>query len=496
MDNSGCRRRRQRVVLFPIPFQGHINPMLQLANILHSNGFSITILHTNFNSAYTSNYPHFTFRPILDNDPKINNLSKLGSRGAGDILSGVVLLNQYGDESLRQELDQMLMASKQEQEPIVCLITDALWYFTQSVADSLKLPRIVLRTSSLLCFLVFASVPFLDDQGYFKQVNSLFDEEIIDSDLKNIILASDENKFKKAGSSKSVKDLEERVLEIPVLKVKDISKMKIKGQTDPSAKILANMVTQTKASSGIIWNSFKELEELELEKIHKEFPIPSFLIGPFHKYFPASFSSLLKPDRSFFTWLDEQAPNSVLYISFGSASQMEKQDFMEVAHGLASSKQKFLWVMREGFVKGSEWIEGLPDGFLDLVGERGRIVKWAPQQEVLAHRATGAFWTHSGWNSTLESICEGVPMICSPFWGDQPINARFISDVLKVGVYLENGWEREEIEGTIRRVMVEEEREGIRERAMCLKEKVNVSLMKGGSSYESLGSLVGYISSL
>lgn len=172
MDNSGCRRRRQRVVLFPIPFQGHINPMLQLANILHSNGFSITILHTNFNSAYTSNYPHFTFRPILDNDPKINNLSKLGSRGAGDILSGVVLLNQYGDESLRQELDQMLMASKQEQEPIVCLITDALWYFTQSVADSLKLPRIVLRTSSLLCFLVFASVPFLDDQGYFKQVNS------------------------------------------------------------------------------------------------------------------------------------------------------------------------------------------------------------------------------------------------------------------------------------------------------------------------------------
>ncbi|CAH1438558.1 unnamed protein product [Lactuca virosa] len=196
------------------------------------------------------------------------------------------------------------------------------------------------------------------------------------------------------------------------------------------------------------------------------------------------------------SWLDHQAPESVLYISFGSAAQLEKQDFMEVVHGLAISKQPFLWVMRPAFVKGSEWIDLLPNWFLDLVGERGHIVKWAPQQEVLAHQATGAFWTHNGWNSTLESICEGVPMICSPFWGDQPLDARYVSDVLKVGVYLENGWGKEEIASAIRRVMVEDEREDFRERARCLKEKVNVSLMKGGSSYESLESLVGYISLL
>ncbi|KAI3748779.1 hypothetical protein L6452_12113 [Arctium lappa] len=114
-----------------------------------------------------------------------------------------------------------------------------------------------------------------------------------------------------------------------------------------------------------IWNSFKELEESELQKIHQDFQVPSFLIDPFHKYFPATLSSLLEPDRSSITWLDRQAPNSVLYISFGSAAQLEEQDFLEVAHGLATSNQPFLWVMRPELVKGSEWLEQLPNGFLD-----------------------------------------------------------------------------------------------------------------------------------
>nr|GEX36169.1 UDP-glycosyltransferase 76G1-like [Tanacetum cinerariifolium] len=243
-----------------------------------------------------------------------------------------------------------------------------------SVADSLKLPRIVLRTSSLFCVNVYASIPLLDDQGYFNQADSVFYEEIIMS-------PDDTSNFKKTKSSE------------PVLR--------------------------------IIWNSFTELEEPELKKILQYFPVPCFLIGPFHKRFPASSSSLFEPDRSSMSWLDHQSPSSVLYISFGSAAQLEEQQFLEVAHGLADSKQPFLWVMRPGFIKGLEGNEPLLKWFLDLVGERGCIVEWAPQQEVLAHKAIGAFWTHNGWNSTLESICEGVPMICSPFWGDQPLDARY-----------------------------------------------------------------------
>ncbi|KAJ0705148.1 putative UDP-glucuronosyl/UDP-glucosyltransferase [Helianthus annuus] len=160
-----------------------------------------------------------------------------------------------------------------------------------------------------------------------------------------------------------------------------------------------------------------------------------------------------------------------------------------MVHGLVDSKHSFLWVVRPRFVCGSTWLEPLPDVF---PGERGRIVKWAPQQEVLGHEAIGAFWTHSGWNSTFESVCEGVPMICSPFWGDQPLDARYVSDAWKVGVYLENGWKREETTNAIRRVTEDEE---MRERSRVLKQKLDASMIEGGSSYESVESLVDYISS-
>ncbi|KAL6128159.1 hypothetical protein ACLB2K_071515 [Fragaria x ananassa] len=93
--------------------------------------------------------------------------------------------------------------------------------------------------------------------------------------------------------------------------------------------------------------------------------------------------------------------------------------------------------------------------FHETLNGRGHIVKWAPQKEVLTHQSVGVFWTHSGWNSTLESICEGVPMICTPFFGDQMLNARYASDVWEVGMHLENGLERGEIERAIRSLMME-----------------------------------------
>ncbi|KAK1409413.1 hypothetical protein QVD17_35939 [Tagetes erecta] len=454
-----------------MPYQGHINPMLQLANILYSKGFNITIFHTNFNKPKTSNYPHFTFRFIIDNDPNDQRYSDLPLQGMG-AFSRIIFFNRYGADQLHNQLE--LELSRKDEPPVSCLITDALWHVAQPVADSLSLPRLVLRTSSLFCFLTYASLPLLGDRGYL-DLSENTSASLLDG-LGYVDLPHNTH-------------LEEQVVEFPTLKLKDILKMGYKKENDAIGEVIGNMVKQTKASSGIIWNSSKELEEPELETILRDIPVPSFLI-PFAKHFTTSSSSLLKQDRTFFPWLDQQPPNSVVYVSYGSVAQMDKKHFLEMVHGLVDSKQSFLWVVRPGFVDGSTWLEALPDG---LMGERGRIVKWAPQQEVLAHKAVGAFWTHSGWNSTFESVCEGVPMICSPFWGDQPLNARYMSDVLKVGVYLENGWKRQEIANAIRRVMVDEE---IRERVKMLKQKLDVSLIKGGSSYESVESLVAYISSL
>ncbi|KAJ0705142.1 putative UDP-glucuronosyl/UDP-glucosyltransferase [Helianthus annuus] len=469
METTVCRHRR--VIMFPLPYQGHVNPMFQLANLLYSKGFSITIFHTNFNKPKTSNYPHFTFRFILDNDPHDERYANLPLQGMG-AFSRIFLFNKCGADQLRHQLE--LELSAKDEPPVSCLITDASWHFTQSVADSLNLPRLVLRTSSLFCFLIYASIPLLDDLGYFNLSDNTATPLLDGLGYNNV---------------PDDKRLEEQVAEFPVLKVKDVIKIGFKKDNDGGmGDIISNMVKQTKASSGIIWNSFKELEQLQLETIRRDIPAPSFLM-PFAKHFTTASSSLLDQDRSFFPWLDQQPRNSVVYISFGSVAQVEEKHFMEMVHGLVDSKHSFLWVVRPGFVSGSTWLEPLPDGF---PGERGRIVKWSPQQEVLGHEAIGAFWTHSGWNSTVESVCEGVPMICSPFWGDQPLDARYVSDAWKVGVYLENGWKREEITNAIRRVMADEE---MRERSRALKQKLDASMIEGGSSYESVESLVDYISS-
>ncbi|GKE42997.1 UDP-glycosyltransferase 76G1-like protein isoform X2 [Tanacetum coccineum] len=170
-----------------------------------------------------------------------------------------------------------------------------------------------------------------------------------------------------------------------------------------------------------------------------------------------------------------------------------EHEFQEVAHGLANAGLPFLWVVRPRVGRDSEWPVPFPHKFLESVGDRGRIVECAPHFEVLTHPATGCFWTQSGWFST--SICEGIPLICSPCFVDQPIIARYMSDVWKIGVLLKDGLERGAIEMAIERVMLGKEGEEIRERISGIKEKLNHSLDEGGSSHESLKSLVDYISS-
>ena len=51
-----------------------------------------------------------------------------------------------------------------------------------------------------------------------------------------------------------------------------------------------------------------------------------------------------------------------------------------------------------------------------------------PQNDILGHPKTRLFIGHAGLNGILESIYHGVPMICSPFFGDQFDNAQAARD--------------------------------------------------------------------
>ncbi|KAI9195328.1 hypothetical protein LWI28_013877 [Acer negundo] len=249
-------------------------------------------------------------------------------------------------------------------------------------------------------------------------------------------------------------------------------------------------------TSGLICNSIDCLEQSSLAQLRPKLQVPIFLIGPMHKLVPSLSSSLLEEDRSCISWLDKQTENSVLYVSFGSMATMEEKQVADMAWGLANSKQPFLWVLRPGSVHVSESVDLLLDDIKETIRERGCIVKWAPQKEVLAHSAVGGFWTHCGWNSTLESASEGVPMICRPFSWDQKINSRYVSHVWRVGIELENVFERGEIERAIKLLMEEKEGEEIRQRASELKLELQLSVQKGGSSYNSLNELVELIMSV
>lgn len=184
-------------------------------------------------------------------------------------------------------------------------------------------------------------------------------------------------------------------------------------------------------------------------------------------------------DKSCLNWLELQPPNSVIYISFGSwVGPIGHEKVTELALGLEATRRPFLWVLKDD----AAWRNGLPNGFLDWVAGRGKVVSWAPQEAVLAHEAVGCYVTHCGWNSTVEGIRYGKRLVCYPISGDQFLNCNFIVRVWGIGIKPE-GLGRREIKDSVRRVMEGKEGKEIQERMLGLKQKVMGA--KGSSTARS-----------
>lgn len=167
------QRKGQRVILFPLPLQGHLNSMLQLANLLYSKGFSITIIHTHFNSPNPEKHPSFTFPSIPDGLNNVNATQLASSAIVDDVIVLLSLLNTNYVKPFSDCLSELLFSSSSinnvsdHEEPIACLINDAVWHFSQAVADHLRIPRLViLWTSSVSSFVGFTSIPFPLEKDY------------------------------------------------------------------------------------------------------------------------------------------------------------------------------------------------------------------------------------------------------------------------------------------------------------------------------------------
>ncbi|KAJ6851518.1 cis-zeatin O-glucosyltransferase 1 [Iris pallida] len=213
-------------------------------------------------------------------------------------------------------------------------------------------------------------------------------------------------------------------------------------------------------------------------------------------------------------WLDEQPPASVLYVSFGSTSTMSDEQIEKLATGLERSGQRFIWVLRDAdlgdvFAADGDGNNGigrreLPAGFEERVKGRGVVVRgWAPQLPILAHPSTGGFMSHCGWNSCMESLSMGVPIVAWPVHSDQPRNAVMVTEYLRTGVAVRE-WARhrdpvssEAIEKAIGKVMMvqccDEEGKEMRKRARLLGEAIRLCVAEGGSSRADMDSFVQHI---
>ncbi|KAK6946085.1 UDP-glucuronosyl/UDP-glucosyltransferase [Dillenia turbinata] len=199
------------------------------------------------------------------------------------------------------------------------------------------------------------------------------------------------------------------------------------------------------------------------------------------------------------TWLDSKDPNSVVYVCFGSMALFDASQLREIAVALEASGKQFIWVVRKN-KDGNENEDWLPSGFEERMKDRGLIIRgWAPQMLILDHKAIGAFVTHCGWNSTLEGISSGLPLVTWPLFAEQFMNEKLVTQVLKIRVsvgvqqFARFGGETvksERIEEAICKIMEGEEAENIRSKAKEFGDLAKKVVERGGSFYRDLKALI------
>uniref|UniRef100_A0A0A9CQE4 Glycosyltransferase n=1 Tax=Arundo donax TaxID=35708 RepID=A0A0A9CQE4_ARUDO len=293
-----------------------------------------------------------------------------------------------------------------------------------------------------------------------------------------------------------------RVPGLPPLRIRDLpSFITITSENDPYAFIVTAFRELIEALDRedrptVLANTFDAMEPEAVASLRQHGvdmvpvgPVLSFLDDAGAKNGTFDNDLFEQDGKGYLEWLDAQAPGSVVYISFGSLSVMSKRQIEEVARGMAESGRPFLWVLR----KDNRSVEdgGGDDDAGALGGEHGMVVEWCDQVRVLSHRAVGCFVTHCGWNSTLESVACGVPVVGVPQWTDQGTNA-WLVERLGTGVRAAVSDKDGVLEADeLRRCLDFASSEMVRAKAAMWREKARAAAAEGGSSEKNLRAFVG-----
>ncbi|XP_074320461.1 UDP-glycosyltransferase 74F2-like [Silene latifolia] len=448
------------VLALPYPSQGHINPMIQFCRRLSSKGVKVSLALTNFISN--------TLKPRSDGHVSLVTISDGYDEGgfteAGSVDTYLDRLKTIGSSSLGQVIEDHVGTS----HPITCLVYDAFLPWALDIA----------RVKGV-CGAAFFTQACLVNYVYYLVYHKRLDLPIVKTPVE--------------------------IRGLPLLEMRDLpSFVDSLGSYPGYLKLVLEQNCNLDKADFVLVNTCYELEKEVTDAMSKECPlltigptVPSFYLDKridFDKDYGLNLYHIdANHTTACITWLNSKPPRSVVYVSFGSMACLPVEQMEELALGLKQSAFDFLWVVRQCEM------DKLPMGFIDEVVNKGLIVTWTEQLEVLANESIGCFFTHCGWNSTLEALALGVPMVGMPQWTDQPTDAKLVEDVWKVGVRVkvgENGVvKREEIVKCIIEVMEGDTRLNFAENAKYWKDLARNAVCEDGSSDKNINQFVSKISS-
>ncbi|KAF8696344.1 hypothetical protein HU200_037251 [Digitaria exilis] len=458
------------VVLYPSLGVGHLKPMAQLAKaILRRGGVAVTIavvdppekdavLAAALADLATTN-PSITVRLLPIPPSSCTSKEKKGSHPLMFILNALRAANPALREFLRSRVPA-----------VDAIVLDMFCVDALDVAAELAIPAYIFYPSAAGDLAVYLQLP-----GLWRAAPSSF------------------------------RDMGKTALDfagVPPIRAHDMPET-MKDRESEVARVRLQQIARMPEAAGILVNSFEWLESRALNAMREGHCLPGrttpriYCVGPLVD--GGSGAGENGERHACLEWLDRQPTRSVVFLCFGSLGAFSAAQLKETARGLERSGHRFLWAVRsspkeQGKSNSPEPELGalLPDGFLERTKDIGLVLKnWAPQTDVLRHEAVGAFVTHCGWNSALEGVVSGVPMICWPLYAEQRLNKVHMVEEMKVGVAVDGYDEElvpaEEVDAKVRLVMESEEGKKLRDRMATAKEMAADAIREGGSSDMELG---------
>ncbi|KAK3028993.1 hypothetical protein RJ639_038196, partial [Escallonia herrerae] len=433
------KAHRAHVVVLAYHGQGHINPMVQFSKRLASKGIKVTVTTTLSNvKAMRGGSGSISFEDLYD------DCAEGGVAGPGGFKGFLDRFEASGSKSLIE----LIRKQETSEYPVKCLVYDANIPWASNVSKMLGIVGAAFFTQSC------AAVAFMYPMHCEISGNPLPLPAFSMSGLP-----------------------QPRVPNLPSLGSDT-------GRYPPITRHILSQFDNIEKADWVLFNSFDSFEEEVVKWMSKLWRVAT--IGP---TVPSAYLDkrveddngygfiLYEPETgACMKWLNTKKTGSVVYVSFGSAASLSADQMAEMANALRQISDSFLWVVKP--IEESK----LPSSFLQETSEKGLVVTWCPQLEVLAHHALGCFISHCGWNSTVEAISFGMPVVAMPQFLDQMTNAHFVEQVWEVGVKTmvdENGLTSgEEIEDASRKLCTELAREAIEE---------------GGSSDSCIGEIIAQL---